>query len=117
MTQTHLCSNQDAILEKGDGDAGASWGPFVQNVGSFFIDTAGQEKLDAVWKDIKVRKNFIHDCLTPAEPGKVQRGTSKASRHECKKALLRPCTRSGEVNAGHLAAFPMSPEEWCLCRA
>lgn len=49
-----LCSNQDAILEKGDGDAGASWGPFVQGIGSRFTDATGQEKLEAVWRDIKV---------------------------------------------------------------
>ena len=54
-----LCSNQDAILGKGGGDAGASWGPFVQNVGSFFTDAAGQERLDTVWTDIKVCRMCI----------------------------------------------------------
>ena len=51
-----LCSNQDSILEKGNGDAGSSWGPFVQNVGSHYTDAAGQAKLDTVWKNIKVCK-------------------------------------------------------------
>ncbi len=52
-----LCSNQDSILEKGNGDAGTSWGPFVQNIGSHYTDAAGQAKLDTVWKDIKVRRS------------------------------------------------------------
>ena len=49
-----LCSNQDAILEVGHGDAGASWGPFMQSIGSRFTDAIGQRKLEAAWKDIKV---------------------------------------------------------------
>ncbi|CAL5229420.1 g12742 [Coccomyxa viridis] len=53
LTWDFFVSNQDAILEKGSGDAGTSWGPFVQNVGSHYIDAAGQAKLDTVWKSIK----------------------------------------------------------------
>ena len=64
-----LCSNQDAILEKGSGDAGTSWRPFVQNVGSHYIDAAGQAKLDTVWKDIKVCRPRIQDgtCILETE--------------------------------------------------
>ena len=75
-----LCSNQDAILELGNGDAGVSWGPFVQNVGSFFIDTSGQEKVDTVWKNIKVRKcSGDEDHTVKATAETLIMGSSRSS--------------------------------------
>ncbi len=54
-----LCSNRDSILEKGGGDPGADWGPFVQKIGSMFTDLAGQNLLDSSWTAIKVCPQFL----------------------------------------------------------